>query len=66
MKTENAKQRGFFDPVSGLVLLGIFGLTGAAIESTVPADSAVARETQYQVACMEANPNTMREDFSCN
>ena len=66
MKTVNTKQRGFFDPVTGLVLLGIFGLTGTAIESTIPADTAVATETQYQVACMETDTRTMREDFHCS
>jgi hypothetical protein len=33
MKTLNAKQLGFFDPVTGLVLLLIFGVTGVAVTS---------------------------------
>jgi len=33
MKTLNAKQLGFFDPVTGLALLLIFGITGVAVTS---------------------------------
>jgi len=33
MKTLNAKQLGFFDPVTGLALLLIFGVTGVAVTS---------------------------------
>lgn len=66
MKAVNVKQRGFFDPVSGLVLLAVFGLTGTAIESTIPTDSANASETSYQVACVETDSSIVREDFQCN
>ena len=66
MKTVNSKQRGFFDPISGLTLLAIFSLTGAAIETTNTADSATAAETQYQVACTETGVAIVQEDFHCN
>jgi len=33
MKTLNAKQLGFFDPVTGLALLLIFGITGVTVSS---------------------------------
>lgn len=33
MKTLNAKQLGFFDPVIGLTLLLVFGMTGVATSS---------------------------------
>jgi hypothetical protein len=66
MKTVNTKQRGFFDPVTGLVLLSIFGLTGAALESVHPASPADATKTQHQVACAETGTTIVGEDFHCN
>ena len=66
MKAATTKQFGFLDPISGLALLAIFSLTGVAIESTQPADSAVAVETQYQVACTETGTSVVQEDFHCD
>jgi hypothetical protein len=66
MKAPNIKQRGFFDPVTGLALLTIFGFTGAAIESTIPANPANTIEAQHQVACVETDTAIVQEDFHCN
>ena len=66
MKTVNAKQRGFFDPVTGLVLLAVFGVTGAAIETTIPDSPANAIEAQHQIACVETDTAIAQEDFHCS
>jgi hypothetical protein len=63
MKAPTVKQLGFFDPITGLALLAVFGLTGAAIESTTPADSIQA---QHQIACAETATTVAQEDFSCD
>ncbi len=39
MKTLNAKQTGFFDPVFGLILFGLMGLTSATVISAHKVDS---------------------------
>jgi hypothetical protein len=59
MKTLNAKQLGFFDPVIGLTLFAIFSLTGAAV------NSANTVESQQQVVCTETNKTVVQEDSQC-
>ena len=59
MKTLNAKQLGFFDPVIGLTLLAIFSLTAAAV------NSAKTVESQQQAVCIETNKTVVQEDSQC-
>jgi len=57
MKTLNAKQHGFFDPVTGLVLLLIFGVTGVAVTSARTDQSqqeTVSIETEKAVTTSQA------------
>jgi hypothetical protein len=57
MKTLNTKQLGFFDPVTGLVLLLIFGITGVAITSAKtdqPQQETVSIETAKTVTTSQA------------
>ncbi len=65
MKVLNVKQNGFFDPVFGLTLLAIFGLTGVAVNSAHYTNSADESRAQHQVACIETDATIVREDFHC-
>jgi hypothetical protein len=56
MKAVTRKQLGFFDPVTGLALLAIFGLTGTAVNSAYPV------EPQQQVTCIEADNAVVQEN----
>ena len=59
MKTLNAKQHGFFDPVTGLALLLIFGVTGVAVTSAKTDQSqqeTVSTETVKTVTTSQAGP----------
>ena len=66
MKAPNVKQMGFFDPVTGLILFGIFSLTAVVVDSVNSTDSVDTIETQYQVACIEPDATIVREGFHCN
>ncbi len=66
MKTVKARQGGFFDPVTGLALLALFGVTGVAIESTQSAGPVDTVETQLRVSCAETGTAVVQEDFQCN
>lgn len=57
MKTLNAKQLGFFDPVTGLALLLIFGVTGVAVTSAKtdqPQQETVSSETDKAATTSQA------------
>ncbi len=66
MKNVNTKQNGFFDPVFGLVLLAVFGVTGAAIESSHSPNAEASVEVQHQVACAETGSTVVQEDYLCH
>ena len=66
MKVLNVKQLGFFDPVFGLALLAIFGVTGVAVNAAHTTNPAEAIETQHKVACAETDTTIVQEDFLCN
>jgi hypothetical protein len=60
MKNVKTKQLGFFEPVSGLTLLIIFGLTAVGINSTKTSDS------QQETACVESANTAVQKDTRCN
>lgn len=66
MKAPNVKQMGFFDPVTGLILFGIFSLTAVVVDSVNSTETANAIDTQYQVACIELDATVVRDGFHCN
>ena len=45
MKVLNAKQHGFFDPVIGLSLFVLFGLTSVAVNSAYTGESEIELQT---------------------
>ena len=58
MKALNAKQLGFFDPVIGLTLLVLFGMTGAAVNSAYTAES----EIELQTASVETEQTIVEKN----
>jgi hypothetical protein len=56
MKALNVKQLGFFDPVIGLTLFVLFGLTGAAVNSTHTVESEIqTASTETEQTMVENN-----------
>jgi hypothetical protein len=45
MKALNLKQLGFFDPVIGLTLFVLFGITGVAVNSAHTGESEIELQT---------------------
>jgi hypothetical protein len=60
MKTVNKKQLGFFDPVTGLTLLIIFGLSAAGINAAKTSDA------EQQAASIETAETVAQADFRKN
>jgi len=58
MKVLNVKQLGFLDPVIGLTLFVLFGMTGAAVNSAYTGES----EIELQTASVETEQTMVEKN----